>query len=313
MDKETLLIIGGTGTLGSFLLKQFSSTYKVISVNRNEKNMVMLYRELPDVTFLIADITNKNSIKRILNDYKPNYIINTAALKHIDVCDRQVEESLNINILANINLLDSIKEIGLLPKSIIYISTDKVCNPSGVYGMSKGIAERLYLNEKNLPCTVTRFGNIINSSGSIIPVLKSLLDSGGTKLTITDPEMTRLMMTTQEIFEILQSVIKSPNQFTNKLVIPSISSFKLLDLFSLVINAYSDPSKITIQTSGPRKGEKIHEELVTEEEYREGNIIVSYDNEFSDIANYRLETFKSKDRVLSRDSLKVYLTHAGVL
>lgn len=323
---NTILILGGTGTIGKYLVSYFSSPDLdnfVISLNRNEHNHVLLKKEFSarsNINYVIGDIRDKELIKSTILKYKPNVIINTAALKHIDICEANIEESIKTNVQANVDLLNLLSELHFLwtdNKLInIFISTDKVVNPSTVYGMCKGISEVLYTSFTGYPTInscVCRFGNILNSSGSIIPILKSLARKNST-ISLTDPNMTRFMVPLPKLAQTICSIINM-SQLEDfgrgKVVVSPAPSFRLGDLAEVILESERSSSKLEI--IGHRAGEKVHEELIPKSEF--GILSNKYETLYQSVKTEEdLRKFNSEFCVLSaKDKLANYLRKYGCI
>jgi FlaA1/EpsC-like NDP-sugar epimerase len=308
---KTILIIGGTGTIGSYLAKAYSTDNHVVVYSRNEQTQVLMSKQLPNVEYVIGDLKDKLSIKGALLKYKPDIIINTAALKHIDVCERNPVESINTNVIANINLIDVLRELpkSEAPSHLIFISTDKACNPSGVYGLCKLLSEKLYLDfakEKNNPINVNvaRFGNIFNSSGSIIPILMSKITAGATELEITDGNMTRFMVPLPLVKKVI-SWITSQTEVDGKVVITYTKSIRLKDLvFNLC--SRSDES-IMVKEVGARPAEKMHEDLVPKEDWSTDTLFQEKYHVLDAPSSLSYEMFSSEHQVMTVSELDDFM------
>lgn len=320
MKYKSILIIGGTGTVGSFLAKHYlqEDTNIVTLFSRNEQKQVLLSKEPwvnASTNFVIGDLNDFDSLVRTISKYKPNIIINTAALKHIDVCDKNPVESIKINILGNINLIKAVREAKVKPEALVFISTDKVCNPTSVYGMCKGISERLYLDfakeQTDTLSFVTRFGNILNSSGSIIPIFKKLILNGVTELPITNPNMTRFMITLPEIAKVIDWSID--NSIHGKVVVTSLPAFRLQDLVEILCETYGKGRNIRFNVVGERPGEKIDEDLIPRDVWSTNVEALYYLHGVPDGEIPSYKHFNTGTQVLSKEKLRIYLKEAGAL
>ena len=147
MKNQTILILGGTGALGQTLIKRYLvGNNKIIVFSRDEHKQVNLSRKFPEVIFQIGDVKDKESVLQSLNEYKPDVVINTAALKHVPICEDNPYESVKTNIIGHKNLIDCVNLSKHQIKVLMFISTDKACKPINVYGMCKAISERLYVD-----------------------------------------------------------------------------------------------------------------------------------------------------------------------
>ena len=192
MKNKKILIIGGTGALGQTLIKRYIDSNQIMVLSRDEHKHVNLekkYNNKKSLTFKIGDIKDINSIRNAIEDYQPHIIINTAALKHVPICESNPLESVNVNILGHQNLIQSVKRSNHRIETLMFISTDKACAPINVYGMCKAISERLYIDyanqQKDIKVCLVRYGNVLESTGSVIPYFKNLLKKGTPHLPIT--------------------------------------------------------------------------------------------------------------------------------
>ena len=190
MKNERILIIGGTGALGGTLAKRYYDNNNIMVVSRNEHKQEAMKVKYPNITYRLGDVKDKPSLVRCLYEFKPTVVINTAAVKTVWVCQENSYESVQTNIIGHQNLIDAIQECTHKINTLVFISTDKACKPVNVYGMSKAIAEQLYVNfakqQSNIKVVMARYGNVLNSTGSIIPLFKNKIQEGIESLPITD-------------------------------------------------------------------------------------------------------------------------------
>ncbi len=291
-DKR-ILITGGTGSLGKSLVRsimtgKFGTPKQVIVFSRDEDKqyaMEIEWKKMRSATddifyygddvlgFCIGDVRDYESVVRVVK--KADVIINAAALKQVPIGEYFPFESVKTNILGAQNIIRAILETENNVETMLAVSTDKACKPVNTYGMCKAIQERLVV-EANLICPKTRFicvryGNVIASRGSVIPLFQEQIRSGG-PVTITSKEMTRFMITMDNAINLIVETIRSAE--AGDIYIPILSSAKTLDLAEVMIG----DRKIDIKVIGIRPGEKIHEILVSEEEIprtiRRGNYYV---------------------------------------
>ncbi len=269
---QRILILGGTGSLGHKLVDHFSKTNEIYIYSRDENKqwaMKQEYKELPEgqLKFVIGDIRDRERFKYCLHWIKPNIIIIAAALKHIDICEFNPGESITTNILGIKNVIDTVAQEALENKidfleTVLFVSTDKACSPVNVYGMCKSISERLMVEKSeriSKPKFVNvRYGNVINSRGSLIPVLEGIANDPSKKFFyITDLRMTRFFMTLKESVELIENTMKYGE--TGDTYVPkTIKSCSIHDLIKYFSEKYQKP----IRTVGLRPGEKLHECLI---------------------------------------------------
>ena len=237
MKNKRILIIGGTGALGSNLVKRYYDTNTIMVLSRNEHKQEALRLEFPDVTYKLGDIKDKNAISRCFLEFKPDVVINTAAVKTVWVCQANPYESVEVNIFGHQNLIDVIQESTHKIETVIFISTDKACKPVNVYGMSKAIAEQLYVEfakrQTDVKVVLARYGNVLNSTGSIIPVFKKMINDGVESLPITDTRMTRFLLTLDQAIDLVEWAYTYPTSH-GKIAIPKIESLNIIDLVKAI-------------------------------------------------------------------------------
>jgi UDP-glucose 4-epimerase len=265
---KKILIVGGSGSLGNQLIKTYLDKNEIINYSRDENkhwSMELQYQS-PNLKNVIGDIRDRTKIRQTLLRHKPNIIIIAAALKHIDRCEYEINESLNTNIIGIQNILDTIEtnldQLTSL-ETVCFISTDKACSPVNVYGMCKSICEGLIVEKaKYIPhikFVCVRYGNVLNSRGSIIPILENKCqDPNYKELTLTSPLMTRFIMTLEESVQLIEYAILEGE--SGDICIPKLKAMKIEDLFALFSEKYNK----SVRISGLRSGEKIHESLIND-------------------------------------------------
>ena len=173
MKNKKIMIIGGTGALGKTLIKRYNEENNILVFSRDEHKQVKLKNTFNEIQYQIGDVKDKDSLLQAINEYEPNIVINTAALKHVPICEENPYESVKTNIIGHRNLIDCIQSSNHKIETLIFISTDKACKPINVYGMCKAISERLYIDyankQKDVKVVLCRYGNVLESTGSVIP------------------------------------------------------------------------------------------------------------------------------------------------
>lgn len=271
MKNKRIIIIGGTGALGRNLIKKYQTNNYILVLSRDEHKHVSLAKEdwldNKKVKFRIGDVKDKDSIRNSIEDYKPHVIINAAALKHVPICEENPFESVNVNIIGHQNLIQSIKWANHKIETLIFISTDKACKPINVYGMCKAISERLYVEyanqQKEIKVCLVRYGNVLESTGSVIPFFKKLLSDGKTTLPITDMRMTRFLLTLDRASELIDWSYE--NDTHGMIAIPKVESFSIPAIAKALLkwkNIEGD-----LEVVGIRNGEKLHEEMISDIEW----------------------------------------------
>tara|TARA_B100000519_G_C14250104_1_gene441974 strand:+ start:1198 stop:2100 length:903 start_codon:yes stop_codon:yes gene_type:complete len=251
-----ILITGGTGTVGKALLKQNDNEY--ISVSRNEEKITETRREFPNVKYYVGNIEDKGLLLRVFKDVKPDVVVHAAAMKHIDLMEMNPIAGTNINVLGSLNVVEA-SIINDVPITI-GISTDKACLSESVYGASKYLMERVFMNTNNDDnrFALTRFANVAHSNGSVLPFWLKL-KKDGEPLKLTDPEMNRLIFTQKDAADLIMRTI----DYTKNNGGGFVKSYKMkcVNMFQLA-NVISD----RILVVGKRPGEKTDEDLISANE-----------------------------------------------
>jgi FlaA1/EpsC-like NDP-sugar epimerase len=313
---KTILIIGGTGALGKTLVKEYNKDNIVIVFSRNEQRQEEMKLDYPNILYRIGDVKNKDSIVRAINIYHPHIIINTAALKIVWGCQDNPFEAVQVNIVGHQNLIDAVQESNHKIETLIYTSTDKACKPVNVYGMTKAIAEQLYVDfskkQKKVKVVIVRYGNVLNSTGSIIPLFKRMINNGYEYLPITDFKMTRFMITLNQAINLIEKVYYDPES-NGKIAVPKIKSSKITDIAKILIK-HSKNSNIKLKKAPIKDGEKLHEEMISEIEFQRTvecdtyyligskNINESYDHKPFN-SQFNLIPFKDVEKFLEQNEV----------
>ena len=267
IKNKKILIIGGTGALGKTLVKRYCDSNEIIVLSRDEHKHYHLQKEYPNVHSIIGDVKDKGSIKNCLMRFKPDIVINAAALKHVPICEDDPFESVKTNIIGHQNIIESVTEVGNV-ETLIFVSTDKACNPINVYGMCKAISERLYIEyakQQGTPKVVlVRYGNVLESTGSVIPFFKSLLENGSNHLPITHKDMTRFLLTLEQATDLIDWSYEFDGSH-GKIAIPKVKALKVTDIARCLLTHYQ--KNIPFKNIGIRRGEKLHEEMISKEEW----------------------------------------------
>lgn len=298
MENKRILIIGGTGSLGNMLIKKYQNTNNILVYSRNEHKQVTLASEPwlnnNSVSFMIGDIKDRDSIWNAIETYKPDVVINTAALKHVTICQTDPYESVKVNIIGHQNLIEVLKRCNHKVETLIFISTDKACKPINVYGMCKAISENLYVDFANrqdkIKVCLVRYGNVLNSNGSVIPLFKKLLSENAEYLPITDNRMTRFLLPLEEAIRLIDWTYNNPNSH-GKIAVPKVKSFKIIDIARAIIKSvHGNEDAVPLKVVGIRPGEKLHEEMISEEEWmkteEEENYLITTKHLTDEINNY---------------------------
>lgn len=273
--EKTVLITGAAGSIGSGItleiLKHFEG--KLILVDQAESPLYNLQQELVSlgiknpVKFLIGDIKDKDFLKELFAAESPNVLFHAAAYKHVPLMEENPQQAIATNVEGTKNLVDLALTYGV--EKFVFISTDKAVNPTNIMGASKRIAE-MYVQTKGTNSTTsfitTRFGNVLGSNGSVIPLFQKQIDAGG-PVTVTDPHVTRYFMTIPEACQlVLEAFVMGAGG--EIFIFDMGNSVKILDLAEKMIRLHGlEPNQdISIKMTGLRPGEKLYEELLADEE-----------------------------------------------
>lgn len=273
-DKRTL-VTGGTGSIGGGLVRRLLDfDPKVIRVFSNDENaLFVLKQELKEhnnLRFLVGDVRDKERLRRAIEDIE--IVFHAAALKHVPLCEYNPFEAIKTNVIGTQNLLEAAIDENV--EKVITISTDKAVNPAGVMGATKLLAERLtiaanyYKGFKRTVFSCVRFGNVLGSRGSVVQVFEKQIRNGD-PVTLTDPSMVRFVMNIDRAIELVLKAAKmamGEEIFILKMPALRIKNLAEVMIRKLVPKYRYDPKDIEVRIIGKRKGEKLYEELMTEDE-----------------------------------------------
>lgn len=271
---KVILVTGGGGSIGSELCKQIAelSPKTLIILDNCEYNLYEIDHEIKDrysdkINFkaIIGDVKDEETIKKIFSENQIDTVFHAAAYKHVPLMESNIKEAIKNNVFGTYNLASLSSRYGA--KNFVLISTDKAVNPTSIMGTTKRVAEMIMqLFDQQTKFTTVRFGNVLGSKGSVIPLFEKQIKNGG-PITITHPEITRYFMT---IPEAVQLVIQAGAIGNNKdiLVLDMGQPYKVVDLARDLIRLYGlEPEEdIKIEYIGLRPGEKLYEELLTAQE-----------------------------------------------
>jgi UDP-N-acetylglucosamine 4,6-dehydratase (inverting) len=259
LDKKTILITGGTGSFGKRFIRTVLQRYKlkkIIVFSRDELKQSEMYNDLvkhkEKIRFFIGDVRDLQRIKLALRDV--DIVVHAAALKQVPTAEYNPFEVIKTNVVGTQNVIDAI--INSDVERAIALSTDKAAAPINIYGASKLVADKLFVSTNNYSrkkFSVVRYGNVMMSRGSVIPLFLEQSKTG--VINITDERMTRFSITLDEGVNFVINCLTT--MWGGELFVPKIPSYKILD----VAKAISPDCKIKI--IGLRPGEKIHEEMIT--------------------------------------------------
>jgi FlaA1/EpsC-like NDP-sugar epimerase len=267
LENKKVLVTGAGGSIGSELCRQIAkfAPAELIMLDRDEtglqqSQLLISGNGLLDTKeVVLADIRDPEALRKIFDERRPEVVFHAAALKHLPMLEQYPDEAWKTNVLGTQNVLDASRAVGVT--TFVNISTDKAANPTSVLGYSKRLAERLTAwtaDETGMRYLSVRFGNVLGSRGSMLPVFTAMIDAGG-PLTITHPDVTRFFMTIPEACNLVVQAggIGGPGEV---LILDMGEPVKILDIADRMI-AMSGKD-IGIKFTGLREGEKLHEELV---------------------------------------------------
>jgi FlaA1/EpsC-like NDP-sugar epimerase len=326
---KRIMVTGACGTVGAELVRQLLSgeePAEVIGIDNNETELFNLDQEyLADsrVNFFIADIRDRNELTRRMQGI--DVVFHAAALKHVIVCERSPSQAVSTNIEGIQNIISAALENDV--EKVVFTSSDKAVNPTNVMGTSKLMGERLMTaanSQKHRDGPVflsTRFGNILGSRGSVVPLFHNQIASGG-PVTITDEEMTRFVMSCEQAVELVINTTtlgRGGEVFITKMPI-----LRILDLAKVMIDELAGrygykSEEIEIKVIGQKPGEKLYEELMSDEETRRAVELSKYfsilpafrgiyneiDYSYDDLVNEKVEDPYNS-------SLGPFMTHAEI-
>lgn len=269
IQNKTLLITGGTGSFGNAVLKRFLNTdhFSEIRIfSRDEKKQDDMRHEIQNgkVKFYIGDVRDKRSVDGAMRGV--DYVFHAAALKQVPSCEFFPMQAVRTNVIGTENVLDSAAEHGV--KNVVVLSTDKAAYPINAMGISKAMMEKVAIakarslgNNPETTICVTRYGNVMASRGSVIPLWIDQIKAGN-PITITDPNMTRYMMTLDDAVDLVLYAFEHGKN--GDLFVQKAPAATLAVLAQALKELYKSDSEVKI--IGTRHGEKLYETLVTREE-----------------------------------------------
>ena len=279
---KTVLVTGCGGTIGSEIVRQVVSyqPQQIILFELSEFHLYQISQELEQLEHktpfvaLIGDVRNRKRVLQVFKHYKPDVVFHAAAIKHVPIAEDNPGETVLTNIIGSKNVADASVECQV--KNMVMISTDKAVNPTSIMGLTKRVAELYCQSLASLNRNVTtnfttvRFGNVLGSSGSVVPLFRKQLENGG-PLTVTHPEMTRYFMTVKEAVSLViqSATINQPLSSKSRVYVLDMGEpVKIEDLAKQMIQmaGLKLDEDITIKYTGLRPGEKLYEELFYDSE-----------------------------------------------
>lgn len=272
---KTILVTGAAGSIGSELVRQLTrfNIGKLVLVDNAETPMFHLENELLEhfahapIRTILADVTDQLRMDRIFKDYRPDFVFHAAAYKHVPLMEQNPYEAVRVNVGGTTILTNMAVKYGV--EKFVMISSDKAVNPTNVMGASKRTCEQILRSRANLEdnktqFVITRFGNVLGSNGSVIPIFRKQIEAGG-PLTVTHPDITRYFMTIPEACQLVLEAgfMGSGGEI---FVFDMGEPVKIVDLARQMIklSGYEPDKEIKIEFTGLRPGEKLYEELLTD-------------------------------------------------
>lgn len=264
---KSVLVTGGTGTIGEGLVRRLarSGSASVVVFSRDETKQFFLQQEFPRVRFVLGDVRDPERLEQAMEGV--DVVYHAAALKHVPACDRNPEEAVRTNVLGTRNVLNAARETGV--ERVVAISTDKAVYPTSTLGATKMLMEKMVtgFSSGGLRAACVRFGNVLGSRGSVIPLFLKQMSQGF--VTLTDPSMTRFFMRTEEAVELV--IQASLSTRGGEIFVLKMRPVRMKDLAEALISVAAprlgrDAEEIEVRLIGPRPGERNHEWLMTEEE-----------------------------------------------
>ena len=264
LQNKSLLITGGTGSLGkaltSHILKKYPEIKRLVIFSRDEQKQFQMAQEFPaseypQIRYFIGDVRDKERLVRAFKGV--DYVIHAAAMKHVHLAEYNPDECIKTNVNGAQNVVHACLETGV--ERVVALSTDKACAPINLYGATKLTSDKLFIAANNIKgwnpirFSVVRYGNVMGSNGSVIPFFLNKREEG--VLPITDPEMTRFNISLQGGVDMVMHALQ--HAWGGELFVPKIPSYKIMDVAEAI---GPDCEKKVV---GIRPGEKLHEEMIT--------------------------------------------------
>ena len=275
IKEKNILISGAAGSIGSELSRQVAKfkPASLLLLDQDETGIFNIFRELKNkfpylkIQPLIANITDSSKVNYLFSNFKPNIVFHAAAYKHVPLMEEHPDEAVKNNIFGTKIIAEAAKKYGV--EKFVFISTDKAINPVSVMGATKRVGEAIcqFLNQQSATSFVSvRFGNVLNSRGSVVPIFKEQIKAGG-PVEVTHPEMKRYFMTISEACLLVMQAAEI-GQGGEVFVLDMGKPIRILDLAKEMIrlSGFEPDKDIPIVFIGPRPGEKFFEEILTAEE-----------------------------------------------
>lgn len=333
-----MLITGVSGTVGREVLRQLveGAPAEIIGIDNNESELFFLseeYRGASGVKLFLGDIRDPDKLRR--KSRGVNCIIHTAALKHVILCEQSPRDPVQTNILGTQNVIDAALANNV--DRVIFTSSDKAVNPTNVMGTTKLMGERLitaanaHRRHGSSLFASTRFGNVLGSRGSVIPLFRRQIAAGG-PVTLTAPEMTRFIMTLKDAVRLVMNsapLAKGGEVFVTKMPVVRIADLAAVMIEELAPRYGFRPEQVEVKIIGSKPGEKMYEELMSEEETRRtielqdyfvvkpafSNVYENVDYQYEGVVRSGVSNpyNSSIESPMSREELRAYLVKHDLL
>ena len=296
LNNKSILITGGTGSLGKALTKRILKDYpkvkRLVIFSRDEQKQFQMSKEFPvskfpSIRYFIGDVRDFERVKRALR--KVDYVIHAAAMKHVPIAEYNPMECIKTNVIGAENIINASLESDV--KRVIALSTDKAAAPINLYGATKLTSDKLFIaannirGDNNIKFSVVRYGNVMGSNGSVIPFFMQEKEKG--TLPITDSNMTRFNITLEEGVDLILYSLK--NAWGSEIFIPKIPSYNIVDLAKAI-----GGESCKIKIIGIRPGEKVHEEMITKSDSYNTYDLGKYYVILPQITNWSIDEFIKK-------------------
>jgi len=331
---HNVLLTGGAGSVGKSLLPHILEDDPAVLriFDNSESGLADLQRQFSDdcLRFLAGDVRDSERLERAMEDI--DIVIHTAAMKHVDVCEYNPFEAVKTNVLGIQNVVDTAIDAGV--ERVVFTSSDKAVDPANTMGTTKLLGERLitagnkHSGRSELRFISVRFGNILNSSQSVVPLFTQQIRDGG-PVTLTDKRMTRFFLSYDDVYDLISQAIEKTEG--GEVFVYKMPAIKIEDLAEAMIDVFApqfghDPADIDIEIIGRRPGETFHEEIMTQREttraYENGTLYAIRPETNEHLSFENGDAFEPADEVirssetapkLSKDEIIALLEETGVV